>query len=217
MTFHELATLGCRLPVKPNGLHGEACDVGPSTQRHLTHAFAVVVILVSVVGCSKGGPETQSGNAKANHTAPASSLVPAPVPVDLGCLPPGCVGRAELSVRNVGRASQTLARVDCSCPCVRVVGLPLSIPAGTTAALVVTFDPSEEPDFRGALAVRLRGLGDSDVELFRADVLVRVDASCVSQAEKEAVGRQGRAGQEPGGIGSFPANKPAPGGRRAIR
>lgn len=53
----------------------------------------------------------------------------------------------------------------------------MRIGAGATGALTVRFDPSEEPDFRGGLAVDLVGQGADGIALFRAQAHLRVNLS----------------------------------------
>lgn len=66
-----------------------------------------------------------------------------------------------------------------SCPCIRVEPRSVRVEAGGEAPLIVSFDPTESPNFRGGLGVKLVGRGMRDAILFRTrvDLEVRSEAS----------------------------------------
>jgi hypothetical protein len=98
-------------------------------------------------------------------------LIVGPKPVlSLGTLAPGQSASGRMSLRNTSASAVTVARIDTSCPCVRVAPLTTRIDSGTEATLTVAFDPTEEPDFRGGLSVELTGFDVGGFILFKARV-----------------------------------------------
>jgi len=104
-------------------------------------------------------------------------LVVSPRPISLGTLEPGRASVTTLTLHNPGPRPIIVERAETSCPCVSVSALPVSVRPNSTARLEVTFDPADEPDFRGRLAVDILGRGSGDVVLFRATVVVTVALS----------------------------------------
>ena len=62
-----------------------------------------------------------------------------------------------LTLRNPSSEWVCVAGVEASCPCVTVAPLPAEIGPGESKDVIVNFDPSSEPDFRGGLSVVLEG------------------------------------------------------------
>lgn len=89
-----------------------------------------------------------------------------PDPISIGTLKPGQVARVKATLRNPRTESVRLDRVETSCPCVSVESLPTTIAANGASEIEVVFNPSEEPDFRGALSVELIGKDDGAKSLF---------------------------------------------------
>jgi len=74
-------------------------------------------------------------------------------------LPPGKAAEAVVTVRNASDRSVVVDRFETSCGCVVVEPRSARIGANGSIALRVRFDPRDEPDFRGRLAVNLTGKG----------------------------------------------------------
>jgi hypothetical protein len=100
-----------------------------------------------------------------------------PDPVLLGELEPGRIGRASLKVLNPGPGAIEVARFETSCPCMRVESDRSRIEANGAATLAATFDPSEERDFRGKLAIEYRGISPDGSIVIRGVVEVEVKSS----------------------------------------
>ena len=104
----------------------------------------------------------------------AAGVTLAPPRVALGIVPPGAVKTSSVTVHNRTRAPLEVADVESSCPCVRIGPVPLRIDPGRSARMDVTFDPAEEPDFRGALAVEFTGRDASRRKVFGGHVDLEV-------------------------------------------
>jgi Protein of unknown function (DUF1573) len=150
------------------------------SQMAITSLLVTSAVMLTP-GCQRISPKAD-GNSPghwSNQGASASGFVTSSNPVDLGTLLPGRPANVTLTIKNVGSASRTLNSVETSCPCIRVNSPPQSIGVGETVTLKILFDPSEEPNFRGGLAVELRALDPAGAQLFHTTVLVEVsdDAS----------------------------------------
>jgi len=114
---------------------------------------------------------------------PSSSSLPLlaePETLPLGTLEPGRTAEATVRVRNPGAKPVVVDRIESSCPCIRATPGTLHIGPGESAALTLRFDPSDEPDFRGALAVEYEGkTTDGTVAL---QGRVRVDVNCAPRS-----------------------------------
>jgi hypothetical protein len=60
--------------------------------------------------------------------------------------------------------------------------LPSSFEAGAERSLTITFDPKDEPDFRGRLSIELTGFSDFGIVLFEGRVDVTVVAGPIPQS-----------------------------------
>ncbi len=67
-----------------------------------------------------------------------------------------------------------LARIEAGCPCIRVEPDSVRIEPGESRPMIVVFDPSGEPDFRGGMAVHLIGRDGRDAEIFKTTVTLHV-------------------------------------------
>jgi len=129
--------------------------------------------LVVVAGCEgHPGPSASRGSADAEVLPVAVD----PSWIDLGSLPPGRTASSTLtlSLMRPGSAKVTVVRVETGCPCVKFSTLPAEIGEGRPARLRVTFDPAEEPDFRGNLSVPVTGTTRDGSTAFRSTVAVAV-------------------------------------------
>lgn len=91
-----------------------------------------------------------------------------PDPVALGVISAGRPADAELVLRNHRSVPLTLERTVTSCPCIAVGGVPVRLKPNEAKSLRVAFDPTEDPEFRGALSVDISGYDESGGALFRA-------------------------------------------------
>ncbi len=95
--------------------------------------------------------------------------------VELGRLEVKQTRSAILKVTNPINRSISINRFDVSCPCLRVVDrLPLSVPARASHTITLEFNPNDEPDFRGALSIALKGFDATNVEVFETTVNLEV-------------------------------------------
>jgi Protein of unknown function (DUF1573) len=140
------------------------------TWNSVLKMLAVSALAVATASCSRCGGFKSAGGSR----PPELPLAARPESADLGTLTAGQSGRSELFLFNESGGKVELERVTTSCPCVRVVGTPLSIGPGLTAKLSVAFDPSEDPDFRGSLRVEVKGLNPDGDQVLYAHVTVEV-------------------------------------------
>jgi hypothetical protein len=110
--------------------------------------------------------------ANSGHSASALELIPARL--DVGEPPPGRGASGRFAVWNRGAMPVSVARIDVSCPCVRINPGSFVVGPGGTTELEVEFDPRDEPKFRGALAVSVDGRSASNDCVFRGIVDVTV-------------------------------------------
>jgi len=106
--------------------------------------------------------------------------------VSLGILLPGQSADAKFVLRNLGPQTVTVERVKTSCPCLRVEPASFKVGSGEFAELVVGFDPSHDPDFRGGLSIEVAGLSTTGEVEFRARVDLEVQAVSLKDAERGA-------------------------------
>lgn len=97
-----------------------------------------------------------------------------PGPISLGILPPGRPASGRLTLKNASVETIRIERVETSCPCIRVSLLPAQVEGGSEQPLTVTFDPTEEPEFRGGLRVEVIGREAGGATLFRTAVVLEV-------------------------------------------
>jgi hypothetical protein len=130
-------------------------------------AIAKLSALVCALGLSSCGQEI----APPRETE-RSPLKIVPNPVNLGLLQPGSSAQRPLVVNNPGLRSVSVRRIESSCPCIRVEPGRLELLARAGQDLMVTFDPTEEPDFRGGLLVEVGFFDENDRRLATAQIQV---------------------------------------------
>ena len=91
---------------------------------------------------------------------------------------------ATLSILNSGSESVTVARIETSCPCVTIAPSQITVAPSARALLLVAFDPSGEPDFRGGLSIRVTGYLTGDIVAFSTLVDLEVRAERPVQRDK---------------------------------
>jgi len=101
-------------------------------------------------------------------------LIPSPNPINLGTIKRGQTARATATLQNPGSSPIHVDRVEASCPCVQVKMDHLHVTPGEDATVTVEFDPAEEPDFRGSLAVEYTGRSPDGLVVLRGRVDLRV-------------------------------------------
>jgi len=132
------------------------------------------LIALTAHGVPRSGQSALS--ARPVMTGPGGLPVAVGAEADLGALPPGRAGSGSLRVQNVSSERLTVERVETSCPCVVVRGLPVSLESNEARDLELSFDPSEDPEFRGALCVGATGFLSGGRVAFRTNVNLRVEA-----------------------------------------
>ena len=129
--------------------------------------FAISITLTLIpLAC---GPESRT-----SASISGFPLAVNPSPLELGTLDPGVIGKTIFKIRNSGAVALTVATIETSCPCISATPTPLRVAPRSAATMSVRFDPSEEPSFRGRLAVELTGKAVDDSVLFRTRVHVEV-------------------------------------------
>jgi len=79
-----------------------------------------------------------------------------------------------VSLRNPQSEPVYLERIDTSCSCVKVTPASIQIGSGEMKNLLVRFDSSAEPNFRGGLSVEITGFGKGERVVFRSQVNLEV-------------------------------------------
>ena len=90
--------------------------------------------------------------------------------------------------RRIVRSS--LASFHATCPCLRIDDLPLTLGPHSTRRLELTFDPLEEPEFRGGLAIEISGADSGGLLLFQGlvEVVVKPEEAPAVDGEPEPTG-----------------------------
>jgi hypothetical protein len=89
----------------------------------------------------------------------------------------------SVPVRNSQAVPLTLERIETSCPCIGVSGLPVRLEPDETVDLKLAFDPSHEPEFAGALLVRVTGYLAENRVAFETKVRLQVDPEGADRAD----------------------------------
>jgi hypothetical protein len=142
--------------------------------------IAFIALSVFVRGFSQPSQSSRSPRRIARG-AGAFPLLLRPSPLELGVLRPKQPARRSVVVQNTLPENITLERVDASCNCVEVAGLPVRLGPNHAEAIQVSFDPSADPEFVGALGVILTGYLTGGRVAFRTEVQFEVDARLIRQ------------------------------------
>ena len=132
---------------------------------------SVAILALACGGCASHSSDPSPPPLPSEQSA---VLIVEPGEVFLGTIEPGRCITTPVTVRNRGDAPIVVARINASCPCVRITPASVNLDAGGSACLSVVYDSTEEPEFRGALAVLVTGLSEDRVLLFRVVVHVEV-------------------------------------------
>lgn len=107
-------------------------------------------------------------------SSPIATLTVTPDPLSFGTIEPGRAARGTITLHNPHPDRVTVVRVETSCPCIRVDSLPFTIDPLGKVEMVVAYDPTENSDFRGGLAVEVVGRGPDAAILFRTKAILEV-------------------------------------------
>lgn len=151
--------------------------------------FGIVLVLAAIPAIGAALSSSSHPLRDFPPSSPTSGLLESPASIALGRLAPGERAEAGWTLSNRTAAVVRLDRVESSCPCVRVEPIPTTIDPGGQANLRVVFDPAEEPDFRGGLAVDLTGRGPTGVVLFRSTVDLTVSGPIATPPTRLEVSR----------------------------
>lgn len=140
---------------------------------------AALVLCAGMSGCARSGelgvPVEPDRKASADRRASRSRDLPFTTTLNLEVIEAGQdAERGKLTICNPSNHPWEIVRVETSCPCLNVSPVSLTIEPRSSAILTVAFDPTEEPDFRGRLAVRVKGVDASDTIVFEARVNLEV-------------------------------------------
>jgi hypothetical protein len=97
-------------------------------------------------------------------------LAVSPAMIDLGAVPAGGSQEATFTITNPGITPLTVARVESSCPCLKIELPDGPIEPGGTAAGRARLDMRAEPGFSGDLGIEVKGLDESGAVLFIIEV-----------------------------------------------
>jgi hypothetical protein len=137
-------------------------------------AMALIASLASLAASKPKSVVPRLSAESERSAAPWLPLEIRPDPVVLGAIPAHQTAQISIGVENLRTVPVILERVETSCPCITVGDLPASLEPEGATDLRVTFDPTHEPDFVGALAVQVVGyLSDGQVG-FRTRVKLEV-------------------------------------------
>lgn len=106
--------------------------------------------------------------------------------MSLGILSPGQLASVKITLGNRGPQPAKVERIKTSCPCLRVEPQSFEVGSGEFAELVVGFDPSHDPDFRGGLSIEVTGLSTAGKGVFHARVGLEVQAAPVKASTRSS-------------------------------
>ena len=141
----------------------------------LVATAALLVCVVSIVVQAYSG-RVERGLSPGRLVVVASSGQPnQPThPLNLGQLRPNQSAVGALNLQNTSAEQVVTARVESSCPCLRVTPESLQVNPGETTTVCVRFDPAEEPAFRGRLGVSLAWTSPQGAILLQHEVELSV-------------------------------------------
>jgi hypothetical protein len=158
--------------------------INNATQRNATQAAWLVLLAgLCAPACtpSRGSPPPRLDESGRVSLSPAT-------PLSLGILSPGQPARGVLTLKNETADVVIVDHVTTSCPCISAAPLPLRLEPGATAKIVVSFDPTNEPDFRGGLGVEVKGFDQAGAALLRTTVDLEVANAATGRPVKAETG-----------------------------
>lgn len=138
------------------------------------HRYLIPMLAAALfLGCSDR-PGTRPGEVRPGSSSEPPRLTSQPSPIDFGVLRPG--QRASLTVTLHNRTPErvTVESLKPSCPCLKTDAGRLVVEGLGDTRLELSFDPSEEPDFRGKLSILLVGLCVDGTTCLSTNVSVEV-------------------------------------------
>jgi hypothetical protein len=124
--------------------------------------FGLCFVLASVLAAAAGSQIA------------APRLVVSPAIIELGEVPAGGSKEAAFTITNPGASPLTVARVESSCPCLKIELPDGPIAPGGTALGCARLDMRAEPDFTGAIGIEIKGMSRTGTVLFAVMVNVEV-------------------------------------------
>jgi hypothetical protein len=132
--------------------------------------FIEIIAMAGLAGCGAG-----SGGVPSASPVPAYPRIRCQEMISLGTLDHGMSGEAQLRLENPHDRELEVSRVEVSCPCLKVSPETIRLEPGSSKTLVLRFDPKEEPDFSGGLAIKVAGQTAEGQEVFGTTVRVTVN------------------------------------------
>lgn len=121
--------------------------------------IAIATVVLNLPG-SKPGRSLPMQN-PSRSTVSRFPLEISPNPVSLGSLNPGQVVDKKIVLSNPWTTPVTIQRIETSCPCLEVAPVPIEIASGRSGEIVVRFNSTEDPDYRGVLGIEVTGYNPS--------------------------------------------------------
>ncbi len=141
-------------------------------------AIPVVMGLGALALSSLGSSPSEQAPPPLKPASPARPHFPlaiSPDPIVLGVVHPGEQAETSLSLRNTQDKTLIVERIDTSCTCIDVEGVPARLGPYEAAELKVTFGQSDDPGFEGRLSVEVIGYLSGGGIGFRTSVKVEMD------------------------------------------
>jgi hypothetical protein len=129
-----------------------------------------IIAMAGLAGCGAG-----SGGVPPASPVASDPRIRCQETVSLGTLDHGMSGEAQLRLENPHDREFEVSRVEVSCPCLKVSPETFRLEPGSSKTLVLRFDPKEEPDFSGGLAIKVAGQTAEGQEVFGTTVRVTVN------------------------------------------
>ena len=111
-----------------------------------------------------------------DSAANTTSRLTAPESISLGTLRPGQSGKATLTVRNETAVPIHVDRFETSCPCLKADSSRIVVDGNSSSTLILQYDGSSEPSFRGRLSVAIEGKSGDGTVLFQTRATLEVHA-----------------------------------------
>jgi hypothetical protein len=140
-------------------------------------ASLIVVPLALLPFGSASRNQQPTGASLTGLSRPRFSLEVSPELVDLGAHRAGEPARAWLRLRNEHDRTVVLETVKADCPCIRAQPVPIRIPPGGVARLLLSLDSDSEPGFTGKLLVPVAGYQANGEIAFRVQVAAELGNS----------------------------------------
>jgi hypothetical protein len=156
----------------------------------LARSYPLNLLLVILLGSLMilTGWSIAASNTRSSVPIDSTTITMSPSSLSLGTVAPGQSASSRITLRNRTGNSLSLQRIESSCPCVRITPGSVRLEPGQTASLLVLFDPTDEPDFRGMLDIEVTGRGDRKEILFQGSIRISVAGSSTALETPELSG-----------------------------